>query len=55
MKLLEFIKASKEIGVQEELDGKAELLRTHLMSEIDALQLSSALALMRHLADKLSN
>jgi hypothetical protein len=55
MTLLEFIKASKQISVQEEIDGKAELLRTHQMSQLDALQLSSALALMRHVADKISN
>jgi hypothetical protein len=53
MTLYELIRASKQITMRDELDTISALDRAHLLRGDDAQRLSSVLALMRRLADKL--
>lgn len=55
MTLYELIRASKTITMRDEIDTISALDRAHLLHGEDAQRLSSVLALMRRLADKLPN
>jgi hypothetical protein len=53
MTLYELIRTSKQVTMRDELDTISALDRAHLLRGDDAWRLSSVLALMRRLADKL--
>jgi len=53
MTLSELIRASKQISMRDEIDTISALDRDHLLRGNDAQRVSSVLALMRRLADKL--